>query len=145
MTTDADRITRAAARFVMNNGSGNLYVLDGDRERMAANLARALAKLEGVSGAWTSDQCAALGFPGAAHHPHVGDVVVVRSGEIVPVDGLVESAGAVLDESALTGEPMPRMRSTRSRVASTWRVRSSGTRTMGAPLSKTTWAACGSA
>ncbi|MEZ5102703.1 MAG: heavy metal translocating P-type ATPase [Thermoleophilia bacterium] len=37
----------------------------------------------------------------------VGDLVVVRSGEVVPVDGLVATAEAVLDESALTGEPLP--------------------------------------
>ena len=37
----------------------------------------------------------------------VGDVVVVRAGEVVPADGLVTSREAVLDESALTGEPLP--------------------------------------
>ena len=37
----------------------------------------------------------------------VGDVVVVRAGEVVPVDGVVEGAEAVVDESALTGEPLP--------------------------------------
>ncbi len=36
-----------------------------------------------------------------------GDRLLVRSGEVVPVDGLVESEGAVLDESALTGESLP--------------------------------------
>ncbi|OOG37724.1 cation transporter [Rhodanobacter sp. C06] len=36
-----------------------------------------------------------------------GDRLLVRSGEVVPVDGLVESAAAVLDESALTGESLP--------------------------------------
>ena len=36
-----------------------------------------------------------------------GDRVVVRAGEVVPVDGMVESEEAVLDESALTGEPLP--------------------------------------
>jgi heavy metal translocating P-type ATPase len=36
-----------------------------------------------------------------------GDVVVVRAGEVVPVDGVVASAHAVLDESTLTGEPLP--------------------------------------
>jgi len=35
------------------------------------------------------------------------DVVVVRSGEVVPVDGLVMSEQALLDESSLTGEPLP--------------------------------------
>jgi heavy metal translocating P-type ATPase len=37
----------------------------------------------------------------------VGDLVLVRAGEVVPVDGLVESEEAVVDESALTGEPLP--------------------------------------
>ena len=37
----------------------------------------------------------------------VGDVVIVPAGEVVPIDGVVESAGAVLDESALTGEALP--------------------------------------
>jgi heavy metal translocating P-type ATPase len=36
-----------------------------------------------------------------------GDVVVVRAGEIVPVDGDVSGTDAVVDESALTGEPLP--------------------------------------
>ena len=34
----------------------------------------------------------------------IGDHVLVRQGEVVPVDGLVMSGEAVLDESALTGE-----------------------------------------
>ena len=37
----------------------------------------------------------------------VGDAVVVRSGDVVPADGIVTGEAAVLDESALTGEPMP--------------------------------------
>jgi len=36
-----------------------------------------------------------------------GDVVVVRAGEVVPADGRVASVRAVVDESALTGEPLP--------------------------------------
>ncbi|WP_328432412.1 MULTISPECIES: heavy metal translocating P-type ATPase [unclassified Streptomyces] len=36
----------------------------------------------------------------------VGDLLVVGPGEVVPVDGLVESTAAVLDESVLTGEPL---------------------------------------
>ncbi|WP_318216983.1 heavy metal translocating P-type ATPase [Streptomyces sp. SCL15-6] len=35
-----------------------------------------------------------------------GDLLVVGPGEVVPVDGRVESAEAVLDESVLTGEPL---------------------------------------
>ncbi|HET6965973.1 MAG TPA: heavy metal translocating P-type ATPase [Acidimicrobiales bacterium] len=37
----------------------------------------------------------------------VGDLVVVKPGELVPVDGMVETGPAVIDESALTGEPLP--------------------------------------
>ena len=37
----------------------------------------------------------------------IGDSLVVRGGEVVPVDGLVTSPAAVLDEAAITGEPMP--------------------------------------
>jgi heavy metal translocating P-type ATPase len=36
-----------------------------------------------------------------------GDVVLVRSGEVVPVDGTVISAEAIVDTSALSGEPLP--------------------------------------
>jgi len=36
-----------------------------------------------------------------------GDGVLVRAGDVVPVDGLVESEEAIVDESALTGEPLP--------------------------------------
>lgn len=37
----------------------------------------------------------------------VGDVVVIRAGEIVPVDGVVLSESATIDQSAMTGEPIP--------------------------------------
>ena len=37
----------------------------------------------------------------------VGDLLLVRAGEIVPVDGMVTSTAATIDESALTGEPIP--------------------------------------
>ena len=36
-----------------------------------------------------------------------GDRLLVKPGEVVPVDGLMTSEAAVLDESALTGESMP--------------------------------------
>jgi heavy metal translocating P-type ATPase len=36
-----------------------------------------------------------------------GDVLLVKPGEVVPVDGMVKSGVAVLDESTLTGEPLP--------------------------------------
>jgi heavy metal translocating P-type ATPase len=36
-----------------------------------------------------------------------GDIVVVRPGEVLPVDGVVAAGDAVLDQAALTGEPLP--------------------------------------
>jgi len=37
----------------------------------------------------------------------VGDIVVVRPGQSVPVDGVVDSGNSSVDESALTGESLP--------------------------------------
>lgn len=37
----------------------------------------------------------------------VGDLVVVRAGEVVPADAVVERGDAIIDQSALTGEPLP--------------------------------------
>jgi heavy metal translocating P-type ATPase len=40
----------------------------------------------------------------------VGDDILVRAGEIVPVDGIITSQIATIDEAALTGEPIPASR-----------------------------------
>ena len=37
----------------------------------------------------------------------IGDRLLVHAGEVVPVDGVVNSDAATVDESALTGEPIP--------------------------------------
>ena len=43
-----------------------------------------------------------------AEDVRVGERVIVRAGESVPVDGVVLEGGAAVDESAITGEPVPR-------------------------------------
>ncbi|WP_138933476.1 heavy metal translocating P-type ATPase [Roseovarius arcticus] len=37
----------------------------------------------------------------------IGNMILVNAGEVIPVDGAVASASAMIDESALTGEPIP--------------------------------------
>ena len=37
----------------------------------------------------------------------IGDELLVRGGEVVPVDGVLVAATALLDEAAVTGEPIP--------------------------------------
>ena len=48
----------------------------------------------------------------------LGDLLLVKPGEVVPVDGVVVEATAILDESALTGEALPVHRSPGERVRS---------------------------
>jgi len=40
-------------------------------------------------------------------HVHVGDLLRVRPGEKVPVDGVVEEGHSAIDESMISGEPVP--------------------------------------
>ncbi len=40
-------------------------------------------------------------------HVHVGDLLRVRPGESIPVDGVVVDGSSAVDESMLTGEPLP--------------------------------------
>jgi heavy metal translocating P-type ATPase len=56
-----------------------------------------------------------------------GDLVLVRPGEVLPVDGIVEGEEAVLDEAALTGESLPVVHSTGDGVRS-------GTVNVGSPV-----------
>ena len=57
----------------------------------------------------------------------VGDIVVVRTGEVVPTDGTLRSDHATLDEAALTGESFP------VEMSSGGDIRS-GTTNLGAPF-----------
>ncbi len=44
--------------------------------------------------------------PGQVSHVHEGDLLRVRPGEKVPVDGVVTEGSSAVDESMLTGEPL---------------------------------------
>lgn len=58
----------------------------------------------------------------AVEDVHPGDVVIVRSGEMVPLDGIVENSGAPIDLSHLSGESRPVYVKEREVVASGARV-----------------------
>src|SRR5688572_10587457 len=49
-------------------------------------------------------------------HVHVGDRLRVRPGERIPVDGVVLEGSTSVDESMVTGEPIPAEKTTASRV-----------------------------
>ena len=59
----------------------------------------------------------------AIEHVPVGDVVIgdkilVRAGEVIPVDGVVNSDSALIDGSAVTGEPIPVLRNRGAPISS---------------------------
>jgi Cu+-exporting ATPase len=49
-------------------------------------------------------------------HVHVGDLIRIRPGEKVPVDGVVTEGSSSLDESMVSGEPVPVEKSPGSKV-----------------------------
>ena len=54
---------------------------------------------------------------------NVGEIIVIRPGEKVPMDGVIIEGTSSLDTVALTGESMPRTVCSRSTAASTKRLR----------------------
>lgn len=52
----------------------------------------------------------------AAQEVAVGDILVVRSGEGIPVDGIVVDGNGAVDESAITGESLPVEKQTGDKV-----------------------------
>jgi heavy metal translocating P-type ATPase len=49
---------------------------------------------------------------------HVNDLLIVRPGDLIPVDGTIVEGTAEIDESALTGEPLTRSKTVGDRVLS---------------------------
>ena len=85
---------------LMMSGGGALEAWAAGRARRELRLLVERApRIAHRHGATASRRCRRAARP--------GDVVVVRAGEIVPADGIVSGTDAVVDESALTGEPLP--------------------------------------
>ncbi len=86
-------------------------------------------------------------------HVRVGDLVLVRPGERVPVDGVVTDGASYVDESMITGEPMPAQKGIGATVISgtvnttgavTFRATKVGADTLLAEIVRTVEAAQGS-
>jgi len=49
---------------------------------------------------------------------NIGDLILVKPGEKIPVDGLVKAGSSYVDESMISGEPLPLLKEKRSEVFS---------------------------
>jgi heavy metal translocating P-type ATPase len=77
-------------------------------ERYAEGRAsRAVRELEAAAPRWAHRVVGGVVEDIAAADLRVGDVVLVRPGELVPCDGVVQSGESHVDQSTLTGEPLP--------------------------------------
>ena len=94
---------RGAARC--RDGHGSAY--GGEGHRAAERARRALRDLAALAPrtARVERDGAEVELPIDA--VHTGDIVVVRPGEQIPVDGAVISGQATVDQAAITGKAMP--------------------------------------
>src|SRR3546814_16743725 len=67
-------------------------------------------------------------------HVHEGDRLRVRPGEKVPVDGAVEEGASSVDESMLTGEPLPVSKRVGDKVIGATNIGRASCRERGCPL-----------
>ncbi len=86
---------------LMVAGGGALE--DFAQQRAGRELHRLLARAPATANRYADDAIAQV----ALAEIRRGDRLLVRAGEVVPVDGMIVAGTAVLDESALTGEPLP--------------------------------------
>lgn len=76
-------------------------------ERAKSNTSDALKKLIGLQPKTVRIQRDGLETEIPAREVRLGDEVIIRSGEKIPVDGKVASGSSYVDESLMTGEPIP--------------------------------------
>ncbi len=96
-------------------------MLEESTGEQAGRALRELAALAPQRARVERDGCE-VEIPAASVVP--GDIVVVRTGEAVPVDGRVIEGTGLIDEAALTGEPLPRAVSAKEQVYAATIVRS---------------------
>jgi len=82
--------------------TGNLF--EARAKRRTAVALRALVALQPPTARVVRQDCE-MDVPVAAVEP--GDVILVRPGERIPVDGVIRDGASAVDESMLTGESLP--------------------------------------
>lgn len=85
-------------------------------ERAKANTSSAIRKLMGLQPKTVRVEVDGQEKEVPVQSVHWGDVVVVRPGEKIPVDGIVVSGSSFVDESMISGEPIPVSKSSGQKV-----------------------------
>jgi heavy metal translocating P-type ATPase len=83
--------------------AGGRALEDFAEARARREMTALLARVPRTANRYENGQLGAVPLQDVA----IGDRLLVRAGETVPVDGLLRDGGATLDEAALTGEPLP--------------------------------------
>ena len=92
--------TAGSVMFLLNLGS---LLEEWTRKKSLDDLARSMAL--NVDKVWVRAQGTEVLMPLTKVHP--GDEIVVRSGNMIPLDGTVLEGEAMVNQAALTGEAMP--------------------------------------
>lgn len=93
-----------AGSVVVLMQSGGEAIEDFGLRRASFSLAALLARAPRRAQRKRGDQLEEID----AQEVNVGDILIIRSGDLVPVDGTIISGTAEIDESAITGEPLAR-------------------------------------
>ena len=95
-----DFSTASSVMFLLNLGS---LLEEWTRKKSLDDLARSMAL--NVDKVWVRAEGGEVLLPLTKVHP--GDEIVVRSGNMIPLDGTVLEGEAMVNQAALTGESMP--------------------------------------
>ena len=104
-----DFATAGSVMFLLNVGS---LLEEWTRKKSLDDLARSMAL--NVDKVWVRAQGTEVLMPLTKVHP--GDEIVVRSGNMIPLDGTVLEGEAMVNQAALTGESMPVRKTTGATV-----------------------------
>ena len=104
-----DYSTAGSVMFLLTVGS---LLEEWTRKKSLDDLARSMAL--NVDKVWVRTPQGEVLVP--LTHVHAGDEVVVRSGNMIPLDGMVLEGEAMVNQAALTGESMPVRKTTGATV-----------------------------